>query len=939
MAALSGSGGEDMTSGQDAQSALLELDKGLRASKVGEQCEAIVKFPALFERFPFPILINSAFLKLSDVFRVGNNFQRLCVLKVTQQSEKHLDKILSTDEFLRRIFSVIHSNDPVARAITLRVLGSIALLISERKNVHHSIRMGLDSHDDVEIDAAIYATSQFCAKSQTFSVSVCDKLIEVIEGLATSMEMKLKLVPIFQYMYHDTQSATKAWKLCTSLLKIYSSKTFVVSILHSLSSLAAASLFNIPAQIELLLSYLVDDPRQSVKRQALLDANILARKSPHVWESKHVKILCEFLSSTPYGGLQVGVLFVLVTLSHSVAVEMLDNEQVLEAIGNQTCSDSVMICALGNEITVNIALTRLKKDVGNKELCEQASRNLETTIIECCLIEQREALEKSLLCVNRLVSQDAIWALNFSETFVGLLTSSSSGICLQIAKGLVSIATQSPLCLDKVRSELYKHFVFICELEVSERSPKAQEFQSLLVAIATLVFQAHQQSIESPVNQQEMKQMILQNLSKLQASSRYWTMYRVAKQAARQGFHAVSQSIFSSLTSMVASVHLHCWIKSLSDFSQAENLLGEAKETLSRITEKTSQAICSFQKGLVALKAAVSANHQLDFHHEFIALRMQTLQIHSFLLSICASIRSCPPSAVAKSIVMATKQDTYMHTRQVVQMNECREKFSSLAASYGKLYRKSFDADPVTLQNIEAHQQSCLLFAYAIDLLMNRLDLARLSPSFEEPLNQNTGNRLQRKCAEILEELQRQYSDTQDKPISDDEIQCLCRMSVCILGIPMRLPRYFFDRLQSTKIKLAISPSQPINNEPHSISVESQMALKIEGVICHGKDQAVFRKIKFVTLLVEIIAEERKESMDVKASLNTPPGPLQQTVEPHNDYFSTQFLLAFPLPNLYAVKVTVAVVDDRGHNWETGPESTLNVKALEVPSRTHRRIP
>jgi hypothetical protein len=53
---------------------------------------------------------------------------------------------------------------------------------------------------------------------------------------------------------------------------------------------------------------------------------------------------------------------------------------------------------------------------------------------------------------------------------------------------------------------------------------------------------------------------------------------------------------------MVASVHLHCWLKALADFSQAENLLGEAKETLSQITEKTSQAICSFQKGLVALK-------------------------------------------------------------------------------------------------------------------------------------------------------------------------------------------------------------------------------------------------------------------------------------------------------------------------------------------------
>lgn len=49
-----------------------------------------------------------------------NNFLRLCVLKVTQQSEKHLEKILNVDEFVKRVFSVIHSNDPVARAITLR---------------------------------------------------------------------------------------------------------------------------------------------------------------------------------------------------------------------------------------------------------------------------------------------------------------------------------------------------------------------------------------------------------------------------------------------------------------------------------------------------------------------------------------------------------------------------------------------------------------------------------------------------------------------------------------------------------------------------------------------------------------------------------------------------------------------------------------------------
>lgn len=48
------------------------------------------------------------------------------MLRVCQQSEKHLDKILNVDEFVRRIFSVMHSNDPVARALTLRTLGAVA---------------------------------------------------------------------------------------------------------------------------------------------------------------------------------------------------------------------------------------------------------------------------------------------------------------------------------------------------------------------------------------------------------------------------------------------------------------------------------------------------------------------------------------------------------------------------------------------------------------------------------------------------------------------------------------------------------------------------------------------------------------------------------------------------------------------------------------------
>lgn len=151
---------------QDANALFTELDKGLRSPKIGEQCEAIVRYPKLFEKYPFPILINSSFLKLAEFFRYGSNLLRLWVLRVCQQSEKHLDKILNVDEFLKRIFTVMHANDPIARALTLRTLGAIAGIIPEKQQVHHVIRKSLDSHDAVEVEAAIQASVQFAAQSK-----------------------------------------------------------------------------------------------------------------------------------------------------------------------------------------------------------------------------------------------------------------------------------------------------------------------------------------------------------------------------------------------------------------------------------------------------------------------------------------------------------------------------------------------------------------------------------------------------------------------------------------------------------------------------------------------------------------------------------------------------------------------------------------------------
>ena len=50
---------------------------------------------------------------------------------------------------------------------------------------------------------------RFAARSKTFSVDMCPKLLEMITGQATSLPIKLRLIPIFQHMHHDAATAAQ----------------------------------------------------------------------------------------------------------------------------------------------------------------------------------------------------------------------------------------------------------------------------------------------------------------------------------------------------------------------------------------------------------------------------------------------------------------------------------------------------------------------------------------------------------------------------------------------------------------------------------------------------------------------------------------------------------------------------------------------------------
>ncbi|XP_056150806.1 integrator complex subunit 7 [Lampris incognitus] len=914
----------------DANSALMELDKGLRSGKLGEQCEAVVLFPKLFQKYPFPILINSAFLKLADIFRLGNNFLRLCVLKVTQQSEKHLEKILNVDEFVKRVFSVIHSNDPVARAITLRMLGSLASIIPERKNAHHSIRQSLDSHDNVEVEAAIFAAASFSAQSKDFAAGICNKISEMIQGLDTPVDLKLKLIPMLQHMHHDANLASSSRELLQQLVNSYPSTPMVIVTLHTFTQLSASSLIDIPKQLQLLLQYLKDDPRKAVKRLAIQDLKFLAKKAPHLWLRENTQTLCECALTSPYNSLKLGMLAVLSTLSGTIAIKEYFSPLTgstlvpprltdLVKLAQECCYHSnLAVAAHGVIVLTNIAISCPEKDIVQLE--QDTVLGVESLLMLCSQDNSTSAqatLKTALTSLVQLLKSRPHLCQSVVEFLLGQLHSSCDSSRVLMCHALAAIATHMPVLGDGMLADL----VDLYRVASQSSTDKQQE---LLVSLATVIFVASQSSLSA-----EVKMVIKQQLENV---ANGWTVYRIARQASRMGCHEFSSELYQSLRTRVASEHFYFWLNSLKEFSQAEQCLshvgdGDYSAAMSAIAE----ALRSYQKGIASLTAASTPLSPLTFQCEFVKLRIDTLQALSQLICTCNSLKTSPPPAIATTVALTSGNELQRCGRISMQMKLSMEEFRRLAACYADLHQSSFDTDYATLRNVELQQQSCLLVSHVIEALI----LDPQAVSFQEygALGTvQTESEYERRMMSVFHRVLEEVESLSKKhpPVSYLHTGCLCDAVIALLKVPLSFQRYFFQKLQSTSIKLALSPSPRTPSEPIPVQSSQQLTLKVEGVVQHGSTPGLFRKIQSVCLNVTSVLQSKTGS-DYKIPLDTKTNEIEQRVEPHNDYFSTQFLLNFSILGTHSVTVEASVVDDSGIEWKTGPKTTVSVKSLEDP--------
>ncbi|XP_034103040.1 integrator complex subunit 7 [Drosophila albomicans] len=956
----------------DSNAVLMELDKGLRSAKQGIQCEAIVRFPRLFEKYPFPILINSSFIKLAEFFVSGSNLLRFWVLRVCQQSENHLDKILNIDNFVRRIFMVMHSNDPVARALLLRTLGAVSRVIPEKPQVHHAIRRALDSHDTVEVEAAIYASSCFAAQSSSFAISMCAKISDMIESLQVPVPMKLLLIPVLRHMHHDANTAALVSKLCLELLPKYPAQSFVVAIINTLTQLSSRTLVGVPGQLNVLLEFM-EDLRTPVRIQVLRSFNELAGKqSVNAWPKPAIGALISKFKLCRNGAEQFLFLSILLKLSEcplTCQQLLLEHREALLRLCVQCISkldDYTTATQAMAVLSALVAFGAQKQLTQVDDILQVVNLHMEGVLL--CTARRAECtrdLRRVLTYGIRITQANAEFGAEFIELVSNtlgdnvvyppanaqLICEALVGLCehFQLRKYAFSTAEgmdddtametdqPAPLKVNPLLAQLplilYK-LKKVTESETDDQQLRTVEILSALICQTTMGCYLPQQVVQC-------FELCIERVN-------CWTLYRIARTASRYGHHYVSAHIYTKVSQIVISDHMHYFLVALAQISQAECILNygleyaymrdnyaprEAPEPLLPLMKRLESASNLYQQALASMRACSSPQHPCSFQLEYLKIRAQFLQTLHLAVTVKNAQVIVPPPAIAGSLAQNSRDYLQKFGHVTNQLRKLVKSLKACEETYARLYKSSFDADNVTLEFLEVAEFQCALFAHIIE------SICYATPP-EPPVFLTTGTHPETRyfaaSCQRMEQMQKNLPQElpNAKTISNRHLDVIIALIEIITKTPLCLPRYFFQILQSTQIKLSVSPQPRSATEPVLVQSGSNLVIKVEGVLQHfSKQQKHFRRVDSVQLsLTSQLMSPRPVNELVKLP-NNDTVTLNQIVKPQRDFLSGSFLLPISSGGQFQVTLETFVIDEHGITWCTGPKSSMVVRVMDDPSK------
>ena len=269
------------------------------------------------------------------------------------------------------------------------------------------------------------------------------------------------------------------------------------------------------------------------------------------------------------------------------------------------------------------------------------------------------------------------------------------------------------------------------------------------------------------------------------------------------------------------------------------------------------------------------------------------------------------------------------------------------------IIRSSFDADSYSLAMLSIQQQTMSSLATWIEMVVLKSSMQGniyddtdlefvpdLTPcQYKMPVELSGILENIEKVAEIFSKLDKNESPYA-KPISHLHTTALTEVVNRISSHPLPYPRFFYQSLQQTKIKLQVNPQPKTSGEPVAVNTSQFMAVKVEGVIQRSRSIEEKSMSRQVEKIVVKLTTSLNKSVD-KPNVIKSDGQLinmEQEAEPHNDFFVSQFLVPFPNPGQYTVNIETMFKDGQGRSWFTGSSSSITVKSFEDRNSISRSV-
>ncbi|KAI8823165.1 uncharacterized protein EV422DRAFT_523594 [Fimicolochytrium jonesii] len=551
-------GMDDPTLNDPGFNELVALDRGFKSLRLDEQIQSVLKFIEFFQKYDSASVVGPGFIKLAEYWRTSNNIVRQYIFKVIKHSTGALVHLSNADDVLRRIAVLLTSNDVLARTLTLRVLGYMAVIAVNNFEVHHGIRLMLDSKDSMEVEAALFAAEKLSFKSEAFCVNHLPKLRSMVEDKGQPTVIKLKVIRVFKNMYHHPALASAARDACLRYLISAKGDEPVLTTLRTLTILAVRCVFQIGEQIDLLLRYLEEATRTTVQYGICCNLTLIARtQCHHFTQDQHLRIL-RFAAQTDCTTVQKRALTTLKLIWDQTSAESVQSPDIVDAL------EPVVLARNALSLDAALFLDKLNHPEGEvrgakKLLSEARLANILKGLIEKLMTMSQQKDTERLELVMRIIAGLPIGRF-LEEVWRGILT--MPGL------GNAEFDTSFNIAMAAARRRPHRHLTprFMLTTANAHRSKlKPATLRTAVVTAFELITVA-----DGFEDTAAFTKEVGPLLPIIQASPEgAWYSYQIARAALSAGFPEVGSSLIQPIVTQGQSESSLFWLTSLQSIADA----------------------------------------------------------------------------------------------------------------------------------------------------------------------------------------------------------------------------------------------------------------------------------------------------------------------------------------------------------------------------------